>query len=223
MRGWPAVCFIAAIVSQPTAAASPPPTSRAAGATALDPQRLALAREIASAFWPDGTMQRMMSQMSGVQSGMMKGVFDKTPKDFGINDAKEPDKTLGQLIREEDPYFEERMAISNRVMMEEIGKLMGDFEPQMREALAKLYARRFTLAELSDMATFFRTSSGKRFGAQLIPMMADPDYVSAMTEVMPRLMKAMPGIAEKVKKATAHLPPPPKHDDKAKTTDVPTA
>jgi len=223
MRIWTAICLIAALAAQPATPAAAAPASKTNEAGAVNPQRLALGREIANAFWPDGTMQKMMSQMSGVQMGMMKGMFDKTPNDLGIKDAKEPDKTLGQLIREEDPHFEERAAITNRVMMEEIGKLMGNFEPQMREALARLYAKRFTLAELNDMATFFRTSSGKSFGAQLIPMMADPDYVSAMTEMMPRLMQAMPAIAEKVKKATAHLPPPPKRKEKADAAVVPTA
>lgn len=202
------------------AAPVPPQSPAVATSKPAEPERLALAREIARAFWPDGMMQEMMSSMSGMQSGMMKGMFDKTPKDLGVEGGKDSDKTLGQVIREKDPHFEERMAITNKVMMEEMGKIMGDLEPQMREAIAGIYAKRFTVGELRDIATFFRTPSGKNFGRQMIPMMADPDYVSAMTAVMPKVMQAMPGIAEKIKKATAHLPEPSK-DDEAEKAELP--
>ena len=190
----------------------------------IDPQRLALGREIASAFFPNGTMQKMMSQMGGMQSDLMSGMFDATPKDLGVKDSKAPNKTLRDAIREKDPYFEERMAITNRVMMEEMGKIMGDFEPQMREAFARIYAKRYSIAELTDIANFFRSSSGKAFGEGLMPMMMDPEYTKTMASMMPKVMQAMPSIAEKLKKATAHLPPPPPKDtdDNAQPAASPT-
>lgn len=209
----PSLTLAAPVQPQPPAVSTAKP---------VNPESMALAREIARAFWPDGTMQEMMSSMTGMQSGMMKGMFDKTPKDFGVEGGKDSDKTLGEVIREKDPYFEERMAISNKVMMEEMGKIMGDLEPQMREAIAGLYAKRFSVAELRDIATFFRSPSGKNFGRQMIPMMADPDYVSAMTAVMPKMMQAMPGIAEKIKKATAHLPEPRK-DEQTEHAELPSS
>lgn len=219
MRSWVLISALGLTAAQPALAAPALPT---AGSAAIDPQRLALGREIAQGFWPDGTMQKMMAEMSGMQSGMMKGMFDQTPKDLGIKDAKDGDKTLGQAIREKDPNFEERMTITNKVMMEEMGKVMGGVEPQLREAFARVYAKRFNLTELNDIAAFLRTSSGKRFGGQMVQMMADPEYVSTMAAMMPKIMQAMPGMIEKVKKATAHLPPPPKDDDKTRPASAPT-
>jgi hypothetical protein len=226
MRHHILVSFAVLAAAQP-AMAEPPNKPVATASTAqaepaIDAHRLALGRQIAGAFFPDGTIQKMMSQMSGVQSGMMKGMFDKTPKDLGVAEGKDSDKTLGQLVREKDPYFEERMTITNKVMMEEMGNVMGELEPQIRESIARIYAKRFTLAELNDIATFFRSPSGKAYGERLMPMMSDPEYVNTISAMMPKIMQAMPGIMEKVKKATANLPPPPKDDDKAKPAALPT-
>ena len=217
------IIFIAGLFAAQPAVAQSAPKPAAKPATseqALDPQRLALARQIVGAFIPDGTLQKMMSEMSGVRSGMMKEMFDKSPKDLGIKGAKEGDKSLGALVREKDPYFEERMAITNKVMMDEMGKIMGGFEPQMREGMSRIYAKRFTLQQLTDIAAFFRSESGKAYGKELMPLMSDPEYVNMMSSMMPKIMKAMPSIMEKVQKATAQLPPPPADEEEAKP-DVP--
>lgn len=217
--------FIAALVAaQPAAAQSAAkPVARPTPAEpALDPQRLALARQIIGAVVPDGTMQKMMSQMSGVRSGMMKDMFDKSPEDLGIKGAKKGDKSLGALVRERDPYFEERLAITNKVMMDEMGKIMANFEPQIRETMAQIYAKRFTLHQLTDIAAFFRSESGKVYGKELMPLMGDPEYTKMMGSMMPKIMQAMPGIMEKVQKATGQLPPPPTEDDETKAAVPPT-
>jgi hypothetical protein len=99
---------------------------------------------------------------------------------------------------------------------------MSDFEPAMKDAVARVYAKRYTLAELTDIATFFRSASGKAFAEGMMPMMSDPDYVNAMSGIGPKLMQAMPDIMEKVKKATAKLPPPPKDEAKPRPAEVPT-
>lgn len=219
MRLWIPLLLATAspLLSQPAFAAPATAEQPAEKPAPVDPERLAVAREIARAFWPDGTMQKMMGSMSGMQSGMMSEMFNQTPKDLGVEagkDVKDDGKTLGEYVREKDPHFEERMSIANRVMMEEMGKLMGELEPQLRESMALLYARRFSKAELSDIAAFFKTPSGKNYAAQLIPMMTDPEYLKSMAGLAPKIMQAMPAIVERVKKETAHLPPPPKEDEK---------
>jgi len=216
MRLWLPFCFTAScLIAQPGAATPAGHTEKpAAKPAAIDPESLAVAREIVLAFWPDGTMSQVMNSMSGMQSGMMSEMMNKTPEDLGVSDAEGTNgKTLGELAREKDPYFEERLKISNRVMTEEMGKVMAGMEPQLREAIALIYTRRFSRAQLNDILAFFRTPSGKNYAAQLIPMMSDPAYLQAMSAMMPKIMQAMPAIVEKVKKATAHLPPPPKDDE----------
>ncbi len=228
MRYWIPVCLAAsAIIAQPVAAApgkdAAQPEKSVAKPTPVDPERLALAREIARAFWPDGTIKQMMTSMSGVQSGMMSEMMNKTPKEFGVSEGEDNGKTLGELAREKDPYFEERLKITNRVMGEEVGKVMEAAEPEIREGMAQLYARRFTKAELGDVLAFFRTPSGKAYASQLMPMMSDPEFQKSMTGMATKMMQTMPAIIEKVKKATEHLPPPPKDGEKPKEAAVPTA
>lgn len=226
MRYWIPVCLAAsAAISQPATAAPGKDAAKAPAAkpAPVDPERLALAREIARAFWPDGTIKQMMTSMSGVQSGMMSEMMNKTPKEFGVSEGKDSEKTLGELAREKDPHFEERLTITNRVMSEEVGKVMEAAEPEIREGMAQLYARRFTKAELADVLAFFRTPSGKTYASQLMPMMSDPEFQKSMTGMATKMMQAMPAIIEKVKKATEHLPPPPKEGEKPKEAAVPTA
>jgi hypothetical protein len=212
----------AAVVAAP-AKPSPPSVAAISSATqpALDPERLALGRQIVLAFLPPGSIQKMMSSMTNARSGMMDQVMHATPKDFGAKDAKDSNKTLGELVRERDPYFEQRMEITNRVMMEEMGKVMAGFEPELREAMARMYARRFNKTELTDLAAFLRTPSGSSFASQLMLMMSDPEYQEAMKKLTPKIMLAMPQIMEKVKKATAGLPSP-KGEDERKPASVPT-
>jgi hypothetical protein len=157
----------------------------------------------------------MMTSMSGMQSGMMSEMLNKTPREFGVSEGKDTGKTLGELAREKDPHFEERLTITNRVMSDEIGKVMEAAEPEIREGMAQLYARRFTKAELGDVLAFFRTPSGRTYASQLMPMMSDPEFQKSMTGMATKMMQAMPGIVERVKKATEHLPPPPKDEEKA--------
>jgi hypothetical protein len=199
MRHYLALFCTALTATQPALAApaAQPATQAIPANSAIDPQRLALARQIVRAFIPDGTVQRMMAQVGGVRAGVMKDLFDKSPKDLGVKGAKAGEKSLGELIHEKD-----------RIMMEEVGKIMGDFEPQMRETIARIYAKRFTLQQLTDIAAFFGSPSGKVYGEQLMPLMSDPEYLSMMSSMTPKILQAMPRIMEKVKKATANLPPP---------------
>jgi hypothetical protein len=187
---------------------------------ALDPERLALARQIVQAFVPPGSIQKMMSSMTNLRSGMMAEMLHATPKELGAKGAKGDNKSLADIMRERDPYFEQRMAITNRVMMEEMGKVMTGFEPQLREAMAKMYAHRFTKTELTDLRTFLMTPSGSSFASQLMSMMSDPEYQAVMRDLTPKIMQALPQIMEKVKKATASLPPP-KEGDSAEPAAAP--
>lgn len=186
----------------------------------IDPERLALAREVVQAFLPPGFSAKMISSMRDARSGMMSEMFRTTPKDLGAKDGKDSDKSLGDMMRERDPNLEERMAITNRVMMEEMGKIMLGFEPELRDTMAKMYARRLTKTELTDLAAFLRTTSGKSFASQLMSMMSDPEYQQSVKQLAPKIMQAMPGIMEKVKKATANLPRP-KEDGDAKAAELP--
>lgn len=209
------ICLAVALAAtDPGAAAPPAPVADAAAKPAIDPERLALAKVTVDSIWPIGTYQRLMKDMMGTMQDSMIGRFlDATASELGIEVEDDDGKTLRQKIAEKDPHFEERMRITNQVMTTEMLGIFTTMEPKLRVALANTYARRFTVAELTEINRFFASPAGASYARQSMELMTDKDFINEMMSVTPELMKQMPAMAEKLKKATAHLPPPPK--DKA--------
>lgn len=192
--------------------AAAPPAPPAAVQSAVDPVRLALAKTAVAAILPQGIMQKIMKDsMAATQNAMIGGMFDMKAADLGAT-GEGKDKTLREAMAEKDPHFEERLRITNQVMGEEMGAIMIQMEPAMREGMARAYARRFSVAELTEINRFFASPAGATFARQSFELMTDPELMKAMTSYMPDMMKQMPAMMEKVKKATAHLPPPPKDE-----------
>lgn len=208
-------------VVQPQAAAAQ--SAAAAKATIpIDSERLSLARQSIDFIWPLGTYERMMSgPMDQMMDQMMGSVFDTKLKDVVGADGKEmseedrkvAETTMRDAIARKDPHFEERMRITNQVMMAEIGGVMTKVEPAVREGLANAYAKKFTGAQLRDLNAFFATPTGRVYAAESMMLYMDPEVMKSMMAMLPEFMKAMPGIEEKMKKATAHLPQPPKDEE----------
>ena len=206
------------VTATPTFAQAPTKPAPTA-ARSVDPARLALARKTIEFVWPLGTYQRMMSaSLDQMMDTMMSSMFDMklgdmvstTGKEMTEEDKKIAQTTMREAILKKDPHFEERMRITNKVMMSEMGAVLGKMEPAIREGLAKAYAKKFDARQLADLNTFFQTPTGRVFAAESLLLFTDPEMMTAMTGSMPELMKSMPVIMEKVKKATAHLPEPPK-------------
>ncbi len=194
-----------ASAAETTGAASTPATVPAP----IDPARLAAAETAVAALVPDGVYARMMrDQFPAMMDAMMGQMMGMRPDEMG--QAKAEGKTMGEVAREKDPAFDERMKIMTRVMSTEMGTMMGKMEPRIRVGLSRAFARKFTVAQLGDMNAFFTTPSGKAFADEYLLLFADPEMTREMMAAVPEMMQAMPKIMEKVKEATAHLPPPPK-------------
>lgn len=197
----------------PALAQEPPATMQAS-----DPARLAAARPVIDKLWPLGTYRRLMSgSMSKVMDSVMASMFEMPAAD--IARAADPsgkaakdagDHTMGELAEAADPHFRERLKITMDVMMGEMIPLMEKVEPTIRESLVSIYATRFTAMQLADMDAFFATPSGKAYADQSMMIFMDPEMIRNMQAFVPEFLKAMPAILQKVEKATAHLPPPPK-------------
>lgn len=189
-----------------------------AAAQSVDPARLTLARKTIEYVWPLGTYERLMSaSLDQMMDSMLKGMFDvklgdmvSSDKEMTEEDKKIAQTTMREAILKKDPHFEERMRITNKVMMGEMGAVLVKMEPSIREGLAKAYAKKFDAGQLADLNTFFQTPTGRVYAAESLLLYTDPEMMTAMTGSMPEIMKAMPAIMDKVKKATAHLPEPPK-------------
>jgi hypothetical protein len=195
----------------PSAASSP---VAPADLAPVDPARLTAARRVIDQIWPLGTYERIMrAVMDQMVNGTMASMYDMPTDSFakGLK-ANSPDKSTGKTFRqalaEDDPFFEERMRRSMNVMMGEMTALMNEVEPDVRVAFANAYARRFTVAQLNDLHTFFQTPTGRIYARESMTLMMGPDMMKAMQAFAPKMMERMPAITAKVEAATKDLPPP---------------
>ncbi|WP_417612892.1 DUF2059 domain-containing protein [Parasphingorhabdus sp.] len=204
----------------PSAAQESAKPAEAVEATVTDPARLAAARTTVDYLFPLGTYQRMMKgTMDKLMDSILSQTFDRpmgeTMKGYGLDDETIEDMgdtSINDMMRARDPYFEERMRISTTVMMDEMVDVMTAMEPAIREALTKIYARKFTASQLAEMNRFFATDTGGAFARDYMMVFVDPEMMQSMMGMVPEMMQAMPRIVKKVEEATAHLPPPLKHD-----------
>ena len=174
------------------------------------PQRLALSRTTVKGLFPDGTYARMMD---GLMRGMIDRVMGLSEADFGKpsdNGKAAGALTLREQMAKDDPHFDERMRIIERVVGEELVKFSALIEPRMREGLARSMARRFDEKQLTEINAFLATDSGRAFGSQSMAMWIDPDVMRAMMGSFPEMMTAMPAAMKRLEAETAHLPKPKK-------------
>jgi hypothetical protein len=122
---------------------------------------------------------------------------------------------MADIAAEKDPNFKERMDITMKVMFSEMGNLMSEMEPAVRTAMASIYAKKYSVKELTDMNAFFATPSGANFAGNFMSSFTDKEMIKASFGMMPKVMEAMPAIMKKVEAATAHLPPMAKTEQEA--------
>ena len=91
--------------------------------------------------------------------------------------------------------------------------LMDGFEPKVRDALTRAYARKFDGRQLSELNSFFKTPTGDLYARESMMMFMDPEIMGEMQALMPEMMKKMPEMAAKAEAATKALPSPRKIAD----------
>jgi hypothetical protein len=139
-------------------------------AQAPEPARLAAAKALIAKIMPpgriDATIDQMMRPMmenlrnAMMQSPQMQAAFAKDPKAKAMLDAFVSDE------------FQHSVALTKSSM------------PTMLDAMARAYARRFTVAQLNDVSAFFDTPAGKLYAEQASTVMADPDVLAAQRAMM---------------------------------------
>ena len=176
------------------------------------PERLALAKSTADAMLPSGTYAALFDEILG---GVVERVMALGPADFGVEvkDKAAGATTLREQLEKEDPYFEERMTIMQRVVREELIKVSAIVEPKLREGLSRSIARRFDERQLREINAFIATDSGKTFAGQTMQMWVDPDVMRSMVQTFPQVITAMPEAMARIEKETAHLPKPKKKEE----------
>jgi hypothetical protein len=210
------IIVAAALLASPAAAQQSAPAAETAAPAAIDPARLALARTTVDYFWPIGTYERMMNgTMDQMMDNMVESMSDMKMGDmtapYGSDamDSETAGKTVREVMAKLDPHFKERLSIMHRVMISSMIPMMNRLEPDIREGMARVYARRFSPEQLRELNRFFATPTGRVYASESMMLFADPEIVSLMGKFGPELAKEMPQIMQRVKEATAHLPPPP--------------
>ncbi|VAW05367.1 hypothetical protein MNBD_ALPHA04-161 [hydrothermal vent metagenome] len=192
-------------------------TSQQTSDQEIDATRLAAAETTVDHLFPLGTYERMMkgtmdqlmdSMLAGVSGIAVGDIADAAGRPNNGMTEEEKAKSIGEIAKGADPYFEERMKISTKVMMNEMVDLMTTMEPAIRTALSKIYARKYSVSQLGEMNAFFATETGSAFARDYMMVFVDPEMMQSMMSMVPEMMSAMPDIMKKVEEATKHLSPP---------------
>jgi len=208
------------LASAPAWAAEQSATTQVAP-TPIDAARLSAARPVVLKLFPVGTYKRMMGEtMSKMMDAMLgsamtlpiaqiaaiSGVPSQQVVEIG-------ETKLGEITAIVDPHFRQRSKAGMDSMMGGMAQMMDGYEPKVRDALTRAFARRFSTTELGEISTFFATSTGNRFAGEYMMMFMDPEIMREMQALMPDMMKNMPKMVEEAKAATKDIPAPRKIAD----------
>lgn len=161
--------------AQVPASPAPPP---ALPASDVDPARLAAARRVIEQFFPPDRRDTMVEAMMAPTFATMRQ---------SMVDAPELAAVLGN-----DPAFAAKFKAFMTEEQARSLRLLRASLPQMVEAMARAYARRFTAPQLDEIAAFFRTPTGSLYVTQSMTLMSDPDVQASQRAMMAEAMKDLP-------------------------------
>ncbi|WP_242138701.1 hypothetical protein [Sphingomonas sp. TREG-RG-20F-R18-01] len=215
------IAAVALAFGAPSAFAQGVPVAAPKTAAPLDPARLAVAQRIAARLLPPGIYKQIMSGSMDAIVGSVGGAMKAMPLGqiaqmggMKVEDAQKLDKIdLTQIMAIYDPHWEERQQRMMHAMFGAMGEFFTTMEPELRDGMARAYANRFSLAELTDLDRYFGTPTGAKYAATVTTIMTDPAVMNSMKDMMPKMMQQMPHFMEVAKQATASLPPPRRMED----------
>lgn len=155
-----------------------------------DPARLAVAKVLIERFMPADRRDAMVEQMvrpmmDNARQAMLGGPLFESIK------AEDPklQATIDDFMKQE---FEHTIANTKAAM------------PALADAMARAYARRFTLEQLQALQAFFETPAGRAYVEQAPTLMSDPDILAVqrmmMTEAMTGMQNRIAAFGAKVAK-----------------------
>ncbi|MGN7998141.1 DUF2059 domain-containing protein [Sphingomonas sp. 22176] len=157
-------------------------------AQAPEPARIAAAKALIAKVMPPERVDAMIDQMMRPMMENLRNAMAQTPE-MQAAFAKNP-QAKAALDAFVDDELKHAIATTKESM------------PTMLDAMARAYARRFTVAQLNDVSAFFDTPSGKLYAEQSPTVMADPDILAAQRAVME---KSIRGTMERAQAMVAKL------------------
>lgn len=169
------LALVAAAVVLPTAAAA---QTAAVAPSDIDPARLAEARKLIEIMMPPAMREQMVDGiMASVSQTMTKMLMD----DPAIQ------RTLAAKPGARD-VLERFMDRQQKATAEVLRKSL----PDMLDAMAKAYARRFTIPQLREIGAFFATPTGQLYIMESSKILGDPDIAGWLQQFMRSRMEQMP-------------------------------
>jgi hypothetical protein len=157
-------------------------------AAAPDAARLAAAQALIEQIMPADRRDAMVEQM--VRPMIANGREAMANAPMFADMARDNPKLASAMNGFMDEEFERSLATIKAAM------------PALFDAMARAYARRFTLDQMRDLSNFFRTPSGRFYVETAPTIMSDPDVMAAQRAMM---TQAMSGMQERMAKLVETL------------------
>ncbi|WP_025560998.1 DUF2059 domain-containing protein [Sphingomonas sp. UNC305MFCol5.2] len=154
-----------------SAQTAPPPV------TAPDPARLAAAQALIERIMPADKRDAMVEQMVRPMLDNAREAMSNAPMFADM--ARDNPKLASAMNGFMNEEFERSIATTKAAM------------PALFDAMARAYARRFTLDQMRDIGNFFKTPSGRAYIETAPTIMSDPDVQAAQRAMMNQTMAGM--------------------------------
>jgi len=152
----------------------------------VDPARLAEARKLIDIMMPAALREQMID---GIVAGIGQTMTQTLLNDSDIKKLIEEKPAARDIVMR---FLERQQQYTREQMLANL--------PGMLEAMARAYARRFTVAQMREMGAFFATPTGQLYIAQSSTIFSDPDVTTWMQQLMRRSMDRMPGEATSLRR-----------------------
>lgn len=170
----PLALAAAAVVLPATSAAQTAP----AAPSDIDPARLAEARKLIDIMMPPALREQMIENIMASMGQTMMQLF--------MEDTK-----IQRLLEEKPGAREVMERYLERNQKATVEALRQDL-PSMFEAMARAYARRFTIPQMREMGAFFATPTGQLYITESAKIFNDPDVSNWMQQFMRKRMEQLP-------------------------------
>jgi hypothetical protein len=163
-----------------------PVQARSVAADDPDPAKLAEAHKMLDVLMPPPAREAMITSLvNSIMDTMMKGITESP--DFRAMTAKTPgaDAVFDRFIAGEREYAKDKLVAET---------------PAMFDAMARAYARRFTIDQMQQVAVFFASPAGRAYMDAAPSIFADPDVAAWQQGLMRDSMARMPAAMADLKR-----------------------
>lgn len=162
----------AAALAQPVA--SPP----SAPASTPDPVRLEAANRLLAVMMPPARRQTLVNTLLAVSNAnIAKGMNANPAFARAMSDDPRVKPIFLRFIRNQEAALREQLSANM---------------PDMMTAMQRAYARRFSVAQMDEIRTFFASPTGQIYMDQGANIMADPDVAGWQQKMIAQQMAKMP-------------------------------